>query len=136
MLAPVLLCVDDRPEMLQLRKKSLECRGFQVETATNASTAIKALASVPVATVLLEYKLEGMDAQAVAYQIKQRFPQVPIVLLSAYSEMPASLLWLVDEYVMKSEPIERLPEVIGKVVSARKAGPKSDLLHHYLSIAV
>ncbi len=86
--------------------------------------------------MLLEYKLEGMDAQAVAYQIKQRFPQVPIVLLSAYSEMPASLLWLVDEYVMKSEPIERLPEVIGKVVSARKASPKSDLLNHYLSIAV
>ena len=51
---------------------------------------------------------------------------MPIVLLSAYSEMPASLLWLVDEYVMKSEPIERLPEVIGKVVSARKASPKSD----------
>lgn len=136
MLAPVLLCVDDRPEMLQLRKKSLECRGFQVETAASANAAIKALATIPVATVLLEYKLEGMDAQAVAYQIKQRFPNVPIVLLSAYSEMPASLLWLVDEYVMKSEPIERLPEVIGKVVAAKKAGPKSDLLHQYLSIAV
>ena len=136
MLPPVLLCVDDRPEMLNIRKKSLERRGYQVETAATANAAIKALANVPVATVLLEYKLEGMDAQAVAYQIKQRFPQVPIVLLSAYSEMPASLMWLVDEYVMKSEPVERLPEVIGKVVSARRSGPKPDLIWQHLSIAV
>ncbi|MGA2990860.1 MAG: hypothetical protein ABSD88_10345, partial [Candidatus Korobacteraceae bacterium] len=46
--------------------------------------------------VLLEYKLEGMDAEAVAYQIKQRFPRLPIILLSAYSQMPERILWLVD----------------------------------------
>ncbi|MGA2648235.1 MAG: hypothetical protein ABSF15_26390 [Candidatus Sulfotelmatobacter sp.] len=48
---------------------------------------------------VLEYKQEGMDAEAVACHIKQRFPKLPIILLSAYCEMPERILWLVDEYV-------------------------------------
>jgi two-component SAPR family response regulator len=44
--------------------------------------------------------------------MKQRFPNLPIILLSAYSEMPERILWLVDEYVMKSELPERLVPVI------------------------
>lgn len=53
-----------------------------------------------------------MDAEAVAYRIKQRFPNLPIILLSAYSELPGRILWLVDEYVMKSEFPERLLPII------------------------
>jgi len=125
MLSSHLLCIDDRPELLKLRKGSLEQQGYEVETATNAITAIKAMAKHPAAAVLLDYKLEGVDAQALAYLIKQRHPHVPIVLLSAYSEMPESLLWLVDEYVMKSEPVDKLAEIINKVISAQKIRPYS-----------
>jgi two-component SAPR family response regulator len=53
-----------------------------------------------------------MHAEAVACQVKQRFPDLPIILLSAYSEMPERILWLVDEYVMKSELPERLVPII------------------------
>jgi DNA-binding NarL/FixJ family response regulator len=74
--------------------------------------AIKTLEEASVAAVLLEYKLEGMDAEAVALHVKQRFPKLPIILLSAYSEMPERILWLVDEYVMKSELTERLVSII------------------------
>jgi CheY-like chemotaxis protein len=73
------------------------------------------LEQMAVAAVLLEYKSEGMDAEAVAHHIKQRFPDQPIILLSAYAEMPEALLWLVDEYVMRSEPVERLVEVIERM---------------------
>jgi hypothetical protein len=34
--------------------------------------------------------------------IKERFPNLPIIL-SAYSEMPERILWLVEDSVMKSE---------------------------------
>jgi hypothetical protein len=48
-----------------------------------------------------------MDMEAIAWHTKRRFPNLPIILLSAYSEMPERILWLVDEYVMKSELPER-----------------------------
>jgi hypothetical protein len=64
--------------------------------------------------------------QAVAYHIKQRYPNEPIILLSAYSEMPEAVLWLVDEYVMRSEPAERLAHVIERVArSSSKKEPNS-----------
>jgi CheY-like chemotaxis protein len=53
-----------------------------------------------------------MDAEAKACHLKQRFPSLPIILLSAYFEMPERILWLVDDYVMKSELPERLLPII------------------------
>jgi len=86
--------------------------GFDVVTAENGHAALKMLEEASVAAVLLEYKMEGMDAEAMACHIKQRFPKVPIILLSAYSEMPERILCLIDECVMKSELLERLVPTI------------------------
>ena len=113
--SPTLLCIDDRPQMLELRKSTLETKGYSVKLASNGYDAIKTLEETSVAAVLLEYKQEGMDAEAVACHIKQRFPNLPIILLSAYSEMPERILWLVDEYVMRSEMSERLMPIIEQV---------------------
>src|ERR1700687_2687039 len=96
--SPTLLCIDDRPQMLELRKANLESQGYRVKLASSGYTAIKTLEETSVAAVLLEYKQEGMDAEAIAGHIKQRFPKLPIILLSAYSELPERILWFVGEY--------------------------------------
>jgi CheY-like chemotaxis protein len=119
--APTLLCIDDRPQILELRKAALESQGYCVKIASSSCTAMKMLEDTSVAAVLLEYKLEGMDTEAVACHMKQRFPKLPIILLSAYSEMPERILWLVDEYVMKSELSERLMPTIQR--ATRPAPP-------------
>ena len=108
----IVLCIDDRPQVLELRKAVLASHNFVVETALSGCTAIKMLERESADVVLLEYRQEGMDAEAIAYQIKQRFPDLPIILLSAYVHMPERVLWFVDEYVMKSE----LPEGLARAV--------------------
>jgi len=117
------LCIDDRPQVLDLRKATLESRGYRVKIASSGYTAVKMLEEESVVAVLLEYKQEGMDAEALAFLIKQRFPNLPIILLSAYSEMPERILWLVDEYVMKSELPERLVPIIER---AHRRAPRSE----------
>ena len=112
------LCIDDNPQMLELRKATLESWGYHVEIAASGDAAIKMLKRASVAAVLLEYKLEGMDAEAVACHLKQRFPDLPIILLSAYSEIPERILWLVDEYVMKSELPGGLARIIQRTTHA------------------
>ena len=74
------------------------------------------LSETALAAVLLEYRLEGMASEAVASDIKQRFPDLPLILLSAYCDMPERILWLVDEYLMKSELPERLVWVIERAM--------------------
>ncbi len=117
-----LLCIDDQSHLLEHRKAMLEANGFNVRIGTNACAAMNILEKTTVDAVLVEYKQEGIDAEAVAYYIKQRFPHLPIVLLSAYSDMPERILWLVDEYVMKSE-LERLIHIIRQTI-VRLAGKK------------
>jgi two-component SAPR family response regulator len=65
-----------------------------------------------------------MDAEAIASHIKQRFPDLPIILLSAYSEMPERILWLVDDYVMKSELPERLVPTIERAHKVASRGTR------------
>jgi CheY-like chemotaxis protein len=115
--SPLVLCIDDLPPVLELRKATLESHGYCVKIALSGHIAMKLLENAPVTAVLLEYKQEGMDTEAVAWHIKQRFPNLPIILLSAYSEMPERILWLVDDYVMKSELPERLVPIIERAHS-------------------
>jgi CheY-like chemotaxis protein len=114
-MVPIVLCIDGRRELLELRKAVLEFSGYRVETVTSGYAAIKMLEATSVDAVLLEYTHQGIDAEAIARQIHRRFPNIPIVLLSAYFEMPERILWLVDAYVMRSELPEGLVSVIEKV---------------------
>jgi DNA-binding NtrC family response regulator len=124
--SPTVLCIDDRPQVLELRRATLESHDYCVKIASCSYTAMKVLEETSVAAVLLEYKMEGVDAEAVAYHIKQRFPRLPIILLSAYSEMPERILWLVDEYVMKSELPDGLVRVVERTTQPPKLAPYPD----------
>ena len=126
--SPTVLCVDDRPQVSELRKATLESHGYSAKIASSGYTAVKMLEKTSVAAVLLEYKLDGMDAEAVACHIKQRFPNLPIILLSAYSELPERILWLVDEYVMKSELPEGLVRIIERVTQSQRLALRSNEL--------
>lgn len=120
MSSPVLLCIDDRAELLQIRTANLSRLGFIVEVATTSPSAIEILNKRSVAAILIEYKFEGMDEEAVALHIKRRFPVIPIILLSAYSDLPEHILWLVDEYLMRSDPLEKVVEIVDRL--ARRDG--------------
>ena len=122
--SPTVLCIDDRPQVSELRKATLECHGYCVKIASSSDTAMKVLEETSVAAVLLEYKQEGMDAEAVACHIKQRFPNLPIILLSAYSEIPERILRLVDEHVMKSELPEGLVRIIERATHSNRFAPR------------
>ena len=135
--SPTVLYIDDRSHQLELRRTSLESHGLSIVAVPSEFAAMKILEGTSVDAVLLEYKQEGMDSEAIAYHIKQRFPHIPIILISAYFEMPERVLWLVDEYVMKSEMPEGLLRAIERVtrpgnaeearklaLSSKRTGPR------------
>ena len=117
-----LLCIDDNPQLLALRKATLEGYGYCVEVASSSYAAMESLKKAAVAAVLLEYKLEDLDSEAVAFHIKQQFPQLPVILLSGFPEIPERILWLADEYVMKSE----LPEGLARILQSTIQSAQTD----------
>ena len=118
---PVLLYINDLPDLLTIRKAALESHGCSVQTVATCLEAFRLLEETSFDAILLDYKHEGMDARAVAFKIKQRFPSTPIILLSAFYEMPESILWLVDEYVMRSDMPEGLLRALDRLHRVKQA---------------
>jgi len=59
---------------LELRKATLESHGYRVKTASSGYTAMKMLEATRVSAVILEYKVEGMDAEAIGCHLSNGFP--------------------------------------------------------------
>jgi CheY-like chemotaxis protein len=97
----MILCVDDEPKGLQIRKILLQNEGFEVLTATSGREALELFAAHPVRAVILDYAMPEMDGGEVAEALRRLKPEVKILLLSAYVDLPPRVLDLVDARAVK-----------------------------------
>lgn len=89
------LVVDDHPvyregliTMLRSRPSAIEVIG----EASNGAEALAVVAEMAPHVVLMDIKMAGMDGIEATRQIKQRFPEVKVLALSAYED---------DDYVLE-----------------------------------
>lgn len=120
-----ILCVDDEPIGLKVRKLLLERRGYAVETAPDGVSAIELLKHSPFDLVLLDYYMPAMNGGEVARRMRQVRPTARIVMLSAYVSLPEEALQHVDASITKGIHPEALLESIGKLISANHTGDHS-----------
>lgn len=113
----VVLCVDDETVGLAVRKQVLEARGYRVFTAENGPDALKIFSSELLDLVVLDYKMPGMNGDVVAERMKRLKPSVPILMLSAYVDLPRETLALVDMYLTKGEGPLRMLETIAELLA-------------------
>lgn len=90
---PVILCVDDEETPLLLRKLALQKAGYEVHTARTGEQAINLLASskTQIDLILSDYLMPTMNGLQLAKEIKSRYPNLPILLLSGVNEMPTDV---------------------------------------------
>jgi CheY-like chemotaxis protein len=108
----VILCVDDEAVGLSIRQMILETQGYRVFTAENGREALELFSSAPIDLVILDYLMPGMHGGHLAEQMKRHKPSVPILMLSAYVDLPSETLELVDASLTKGEPPAAVFEVI------------------------
>ena len=99
-----ILCIDDEPLGLSMRKLMLEAQGYRVVTAGSGLHGLAIFQRLVVDLVVLDYSMPGgMDGQAVAREIKRLRPFVPVIVLTAYPDLPRELLTLVNRSLIKGE---------------------------------
>ena len=81
---PVLLCIDDEPGGLEVRKMVLESAGYSVLTAGSGKAGLEIFTSQGVDLVILDYAMPEMSGYEVAVELKRTSPGTPILMLSAY----------------------------------------------------
>ena len=96
-----ILCIDDEPTGLEIRKMLLESRGYSVLTALSGPQGLDLLASNPVDAIIVDYAMPGMNGGQVAAEIRRRNPGAKIMLLSAYVDLPEEATRWVDRRAVK-----------------------------------
>ena len=123
-----ILCVDDEENQLALRKLMLERVGYRVLTAESPAKAIELFQSDAVDLVILDYYMPGMNGLSLAREILQQ-KRLPVVVLSAYAELPGESIGTADTWIMKGtaseELLRRISELLARSSSIAEGPPKT-----------
>lgn len=111
----VILCVDDEQIPLSLRKCVLEKLGYSVLTANSGAEALEQIQKHHVDLVLTDMLMPGLSGTELAREIKQRMPDLPIILFSGVNEIPEGVGYA-DVFLSKVEGPARMSEKIAEVL--------------------
>jgi DNA-binding response OmpR family regulator len=109
------LVVEDDPSIQRALKHLFEAEGYAVEIHGNGQSALESFQAFPPAIIVLDLRLPKLSGRDLCKQVKAESPMLPIVVLSAASDVSDKVLLLelgADDYVTKPfSPQELLARV-------------------------
>jgi DNA-binding response OmpR family regulator len=119
---PNVLIIDDDPSHLKLYSWILEAQGFRAFTTLVGTKAPTFDDHPEVNLVILDYSFRtGVKATEVAQNIRRRWAEMRIVVLSDMMWMPDDIAPLANGFVRKGEPeqlVAKVAELMGNNASA------------------
>lgn len=116
------LVVEDNDDVGRFSTELLEDLGYTVRRAANASTALAMLAADEFSADLVfsDVIMPGMNGVELASIIRERYPGLPVVLTSGYSNVLAENAHHGFELIQKPYSVELLSRILRKAISAQK----------------
>ncbi|HEY2248738.1 MAG TPA: PAS domain-containing protein [Bradyrhizobium sp.] len=117
------LVVEDNDEVGQFSTELLEDLGYSVKRVANANAALAILAEDEFATDLVfsDVIMPGMNGVELAGLIRERFPGLPVVLTSGYSDVLAANAHHGLELIQKPYSVESLSRILRKAISEQRS---------------
>jgi len=79
-----ILVVDDEGIVLESCKRVLEDR-FEVILVKSAEAALEAMRRETIGMILLDVKMPGKDGMSVLNEVKEKWPNIPVIVMSGYA---------------------------------------------------
>jgi heterodisulfide reductase subunit A len=86
-----ILVVDDELIVRDSLKESLEYEGFSVDMAESGKRAIEMLSEKNYHLMLTDIKMPGMDGVEVLKRAREKFPDMPVVMMTAYATVDTAV---------------------------------------------
>lgn len=113
------LCIDDDPSNLKVRKILLESAGFAALPASSAKEGLSLFSSHAVDAVIVDYSMPEIDGGVVAARIKQAKPRIPIIMLTAYPGVREGVEDVVDAFIEKGGSAAALLSRLRSLIALR-----------------
>jgi PAS domain S-box-containing protein len=116
------LVVEDNDDVGRFSTELLEDLGYTVRRVANASAALAMLAADEFSADLVfsDVIMPGIDGVELAGIIRDRYPGLPVVLTSGYSNVLAENAHHGFELIQKPYSVEVLSRILRKAISAQK----------------
>jgi len=117
------LVVEDNDDVGQFSTELLEDLGYSVKRAANANAALSILSENEFAADLVfsDVIMPGMNGVELAGVIRDRFPGLPVVLTSGYSNVLAENAHSGFELIQKPYSVEALSRTLRKAIAEQRA---------------
>ncbi len=112
-----LLILDDDDDLLEIMAARMEMRGLTVVPVRTAEDALGRMARESFDAVVIDYMLPGIDGLAAAGIIHEKYPEIRIILQTAYATAEiekAALAAGVRGVIEKPMNIDRLIQMSGQ----------------------
>src|SRR5438105_10817799 len=86
-----ILVTDDEPRILTFLVRGFEAEGYAVDSAADGEQALERLRSGSYDVAVLDLLLPKRDGLSVLRELKRERPDLPVVILSARSDLPTKL---------------------------------------------
>jgi two-component system response regulator FlrC len=125
---PVLV-VEDDADLREALVDTLELSGFSVVEASDGETALDVLRREPVGLVVSDAQMQPMDGYTLFSHVKDRYPGLPFVLMTAYGVIERAIELLragASHYLLKPfEPQRLIDEVERFLLDAPEVAAES-----------
>ena len=126
-----ILVIEDDLAVQRALRRTFESAGFEVSVAADGAVAMETFRATMPRIVILDLRLPGKSGQDLCREIKLEFSSVPILVLSAASDVLDKVLLLeigADDYVTKPfSPRELLARVRAAMRRLNQASDKTDI---------
>jgi DNA-binding response OmpR family regulator len=131
-----LLVVDDDPDILRVLKANLALYGFDPLVADSWTRAQELLNTALPELIILDLSLPDGDGMEICRHLKDAYPKVPIIMLTARDRVSDKVMGLesgADDYIVK--PFETL-ELIARIKAClrRNEPPKRKIVAGELAV--
>ncbi len=111
-----ILCIDDNQVAVSGWSLYLQQHGYAVLSASASEEGLQLFATRSVSAVILDYKMPELDGTAVSAMMKRMKPEVPIILFTGVSELPAEVLAAVDGFMLKGKAPREMLQIIDRLL--------------------
>lgn len=113
----VLLCIDDDESQVLMQRALLHSKGFDVVVATGGRDGLAAFNNHHVDLVIVDYRMPDLDGGTVARKLKEKNPNVPIVMFTGVDEISPEALIAVNSLVRKGESPTALSDEVQRLLA-------------------
>jgi DNA-binding NtrC family response regulator len=127
--AKSILIVDDDRRILASLPGALKTETSDVRTAEDAERALALLAERPADVVLTDVRMPGMDGLDLLRLLRQRAPDVAVILMTAYDDLPTVSTAMREgavDFLVKPLELQQLRTVIRRVFEDLDARSQRD----------